>query len=114
MLRAVFVGIAAAAAILGPWVLREPHSASIRPARPDLTVRVPRRGWEWDALEPLVRTLRPEDGITDLQVAVAEDASYEDLVRVLLVAEAASLSPRVVEPLLATHPFLDTRGGLRG
>lgn len=71
--------------------------------------RIPRDGTEWAVLEPALRSL----AVDQLQVAVHDDASYEDLLTAMLVARSSGLRPLVIQPALPTWPNHGHGGGMK-
>ena len=76
-------------------------------------VRIPRDGNEWEVLDRLLRE-RVVDRVRDFQVAVHDDATYEDLLTAMLVARAAGVHARVVQPALPVYPHHGWGGGMDG
>lgn len=77
----------------------------------DAPVRVPRDGNEWAVLERLLRD-RGIDHVRDFQVAVHDDATYEDLLTAMVVARSTGIYPRVVQPALPVYPHHGYGGGM--
>jgi hypothetical protein len=77
----------------------------------DVPVHIPRDGREWETLDVLLRQWRV-DGEVKFEVAVHDDARYEDLLVAMVVARAAGAYPRVVQPALPVFPHHGIGGGL--
>ncbi len=80
----------------------------VAPASP---ARIPRDGTEWAVLEPAFHSLARQ-GIGELQVAVHDDARYEDLLTAMLLARSSGLRLRVIQPALPTYPNHGRQGGM--
>lgn len=74
-------------------------------------VRIPRDGNEWAVLDRLLRE-RVVDRVRDFQVAVHDDAKYEDLLTAMVVAHSAGIHARVVQPALPVYPHHGHGGGM--
>ena len=77
-----------------------------------IPVRIPRDGHEWETLDSLLREWQVNREEVEFEVAVHDDARYEDLLVAMLVARAAGAYPRVVQPALPVFPHHGTGGGL--
>ena len=78
---------------------------------PSSPARIPRDGTEWAVLEPALLSLAQQD-VEQLEVAVHDDARYEDLLSAMLLARSTGLQPRVIQPGLPVYPHHGHGGGL--
>jgi hypothetical protein len=74
--------------------------------------RVERDGREWDALTANLRDFDTGGDYPSVQIAVHDDATYEDLLTAMLAARSVGAMPRVIQPALPTWPNHGHGGGM--
>jgi hypothetical protein len=74
--------------------------------------RVARDGREWEVLAANLRDLDPWGDFPDVQIAVHDGATYEDLLAAMLSAQSVGARPRVIQPALPAYPNHGWRSGM--
>ncbi len=99
----------------GLAVLIQPEAVWVGAAKGEALrppLRIPRDGHEWERVESVLRAMRREDGGPDVEIAVDDSASYQDLLVAMLTLRELGQWMHLVTPGLPVYPHHGHGGGL--